>query len=247
MSSELEALRAKALSLLERLDEFSQEIEYKSHLESAEVQRIDEIIYMYNELRNSLLTNENEIVRKIGQYAEWLNSVSSSYLRIADYKRIEDQLVVGLATIIGGLESMLKHRLSKQEQKELEELRKDIDEIEETGVRSHLLQAVDEYTSGHFLATVLIAGKVVIFTLEQMKKVLGADNEREAAEKLTERLRLDKNKEDGKRIIESILKASRHARNFFTHDISAVPSASEALSLLSDAVNIAKWYSKLKA
>jgi chorismate mutase len=202
---------------------------------------------MYNELINSLLTNKNETVRKIGQYAELLNFVSLSYLSIADYKRIEDRLAVNLATILGGLESMLKHWPSKQEQKELEELRKDIDEIEETGVRSHLLQAVDEYTSGHFLATVLIAGKVVIFTLEQMKKVLGADNEREVAEKLTERLGLDKNKEDGKRIFESILKASRHARNFFTHDISAVPSASEALSLLSDAVNIAKWYSKLKA
>jgi hypothetical protein len=45
MSSELEALRAKAWALLQRLDEFSQELEYKSDLESVEVQRLDEIIY----------------------------------------------------------------------------------------------------------------------------------------------------------------------------------------------------------
>ena len=52
---------------------------------------------------------------------------------------------------------------------------------------------------------------------------------------LQEREIIEKGRKD---VHESIIKASRKARNFFSHDIKVFPTPSEALSLLSDAMGI---------
>ena len=50
---------------------------------------------------------------------------------------------------------------------------------------------------------------------------------------------------DRKDVHESIIKASRRARNFFSHDIKVFPTPSEALSLLGDAIGILEKASKV--
>jgi len=48
-----------------------------------------------------------------------------------------------------------------------------------------------------------------------------------------------------KDVHESIIKASRRARNFFSHDIKVFPRPSEAHSLLGDAIGILEKVSKV--
>lgn len=95
----------------------------------------------------------------------------------------------------------------------------------------NLKEAMDEYQRGAYLASALISSRVILYALSQIPG--------EFAEEKVQFLREKWIAEgDSKDVHESLIRANRRARNFFSHDISVFPSASDAFSLLSDAIAI---------
>ncbi|HUV79773.1 MAG TPA: hypothetical protein VMW40_02960 [Candidatus Bathyarchaeia archaeon] len=92
-------------------------------------------------------------------------------------------------------------------------------------------EALNEYERGAYLASALISGRVILYTLNQIRG--------ESAEKKVQFLR-EKGiiEKGGKEVYESILNADRKARNLFSFDLSVFPSSSDALLLLGDAIEI---------
>jgi hypothetical protein len=113
--------------------------------------------------------------------------------------------------------------------KELEAMLSGLEEV----YLENASQAIDEYEKGDHLASVLIASRVIICGLDTIP---GA-NDDERIRNVQEKGIIDRKREDIQR---SIVKASRKARNFFSHDVRVSPSPSDALSLLGDMVQILK-------
>ena len=110
-------------------------------------------------------------------------------------------------------------------------------ELQDISLYKHLSKAIDEHERGHFLAAALIAGKASSHVLNKIP----GETEEEKATFLIERGALDSKLKEG------FLKASRKARNFYSHDLLAIPEANDALSAVSDAVDLALKYSKSNA
>jgi len=83
----------------------------------------------------------------------------------------------------------------------------------------------------------LLAGKSVVYIWEQFP---GQDTESKAGNLVQSGLL----KEDLKG---QFLKGEKKARNYFTHDISAIPQPQEALALVTDACNLSIMLEKLKS
>lgn len=96
-------------------------------------------------------------------------------------------------------------------------------------------EAIRECEQGHFLASVLISGRIIRYILDQIP---GKDIE-DKIETLREKGVINKERKD---IRESVIKAARMARDFSVHNIEIMPQSPDALSLLGDAVNILKLY-----
>lgn len=93
-------------------------------------------------------------------------------------------------------------------------------------------EALNEYEQGAYLASALISGRVILYALNQIRG--------ESAEKKVRFLREKGIIEEGgkEEVYESILNADKRARELFAFDLSIYPSASDALLLLGDAVEI---------
>jgi len=135
---------------------------------------------------------------------------------------------------IGVLESIATP-LSKEELKKLTPIREELEELSEVlpdiNYERNLEEAIKEYEKGDYLASALISGRVIIYALNQIPK----KSDEEKVRFLREKGIIEKGRKD---VHESIIKASRRARNFFSHDIKVFPTPSEALSLLGDAIGI---------
>ena len=125
--------------------------------------------------------------------------------------------------------------LSKEELDKLTSLRKELEKLSEIlpdiNYERNLNEAIDEYEKGDFLASALITSRVIIYALGQIP----GKSDEEKVKFLREKGIIEKERKD---VHESIIKANRKARNFFSHDIRVFPTPSEALSLLSDAIGI---------
>ena len=125
--------------------------------------------------------------------------------------------------------------LSKDELDKLSSLVEELEKLSEVlpdiNYERNLSEAIDEYEKGDFLASALISGRVIIYALGQIP----GESDEEKVKFLREKGIIEKDRKD---VHESIIKASRRARNFFSHDIKVFPTPSEALSLLGDAIGI---------
>jgi len=132
--------------------------------------------------------------------------------------------------------------LSKDELDKLTALRKELEKLSDVlpdiYYERNLKEAIDEYEKGDYLASVLISGRVIIYALNQIP----GESDKEKVKFLRDNGIVEKERKD---IHESIIKASRKARNFFSHDIKVFPTPSEAHSLLGDAIGILKIVSKV--
>jgi hypothetical protein len=144
---------------------------------------------------------------------------------------------------IGVLESIATP-LSKDELDKLTSLRKELEKLSEVlpdiNYERNLEEAINEYEKGDYLASALISGRVIIYALNQIP----GKSDEERVGFLKEKGIIGKGKE-GEAIRKSIIKASRSARNFLSHNIKGFPAPSEALSLLSDAIGILEIVSKV--
>jgi hypothetical protein len=140
---------------------------------------------------------------------------------------------------IGVLESIATP-LSKEVLDKLTSLRKELEKLSgilDINYERNFLEAINEYEKEDYLASALISSRVIIYALEQIP---GKPDEVKV-KFLQEKGIIEKGRKD---VHESIIKASRKARNFFSHDIKVFPTPSEALSLLSDARGILEKVSK---
>jgi hypothetical protein len=142
---------------------------------------------------------------------------------------------------IGVLESIATP-LSKDELDKLTPLSKELEKLSEVlpdiNYEKNLEEAINEYEKGAYLASALISSRVIIYALNQVH----GESDEEKVKFLREKGIIEKDRKD---IHESIIKASRRARNLFSHDIKVFPTPSEALSLLSDAIRILETVSKV--
>ena len=142
---------------------------------------------------------------------------------------------------IGVLESIATP-LSKEELKKLTPIREELEELSEVlpdiNYERNLEEAIKEYEKGDYLASALISGRVIIYALNQIPK----KSDEEKVRFLREKGIIEKGRKD---VHESIIKASRRARNFFSHNIKVFPRPSEAHSLLGDAIGILEIVSKV--
>jgi hypothetical protein len=139
------------------------------------------------------------------------------------------QLSVECAAAIGFLET-LSSPIPTVDRDRLESLRHEITSLEvfNTHLFTHVSGAISEYEQAHYLASALLAGKSVIYAMEQIP---GKTSE-EKVSKLLESKLLKKD------LKEHFLRAEKKARNYFTHDISAIPQPQEALAFVADACNL---------
>ena len=132
--------------------------------------------------------------------------------------------------------------LSKDELDKLSSLREELEKLSEVlpdiNYGRNLEEAIDEYEKGDFLASALISSRVIIYALGQIP----GKSDEEKVKFLREKGIIEKGRKD---VHESIIKAGRLARNFFSHDIKVFPRPSEALSLLGDAIGILGFVSKV--
>jgi hypothetical protein len=80
----------------------------------------------------------------------------------------------------------------------LKDLRKEVEKLKDSNVQFHLLKAIEEYEDGDHLAATLIAGKVAVYAIEQLRTFFSAKSDEETAEKLAKALGV---KDDDRRLL----------------------------------------------
>ncbi|MBN1456133.1 MAG: hypothetical protein JW945_07790 [Methanomicrobia archaeon] len=103
----------------------------------------------------------------------------------------------------------------------------------------HLTEALSEYERGSYLASALLSSRVLLYAVDHFCADSGGDSELAAgagtAELGTENLT---------KVCESLRNAGAKAKEFFSTDITIFPSSSDALSLLSDAIELLSLLNK---
>jgi hypothetical protein len=103
----------------------------------------------------------------------------------------------------------------------------------------NLSLAKEEHEKGHFLASVLITSRVVICALDKIE----GKTEQEKIKFLRDKGIIQKDRKD---VEEFIIKASKKARNFFSHNINIFANSADSLGMLGDSAKLLKILSELK-
>lgn len=212
--------------------------------------KVKSIVKDYNDYSSrliSLFSDAANVVRLVS----FTETDSYDYLTkrksLANSLGVLDAVITYSQAAIGYLDRF-RIGVSEEVRNKLSQLRLDVEKFYQYDyyVAKHLEEAVNECEEGHNLAAGLIAGKCIVYMLEQLKSVVGVDKgDEEIAKRLCDKLNI--RDEDRRHVMSSVIKAGRIARNIFTHDIRKMPEAEEALSLIVDAVWIAKYYIQLIA
>jgi hypothetical protein len=95
----------------------------------------------------------------------------------------------------------------------------------------HLTEALNEYERGSYLASALLSSRVLLYAVDHFCADSEADPEQSTdVEKLSY--------ENLTNVCESLRSAGAKAKVFFSTDLTIFPSSSDALSLLSDAIEL---------
>jgi len=114
--------------------------------------------------------------------------------------------------------------------KELKDLKESLD----TNIFNNLILSTESFEKGSFLGSSLISGRVLRTSFDQI-------DGKDINEKIDELKKYGLVREkDGK---DSIMKANHFGRNLTSHDLKIIPSSSESISYLGDAIKIARLVS----
>jgi len=194
---------------------------------------------------NSTATQFEGIRRNFGLSHLRVNCVESPSLLTIQNKieAILNKIEIECEGAIGVIES-IPAKLPKEDLDKLIHLRKELAEfsaeLSNIYFEKNIEEAIKECEQAHFLASALISSRVIEYI---MAKIEGKSTE-EKIEVLVEKGIIDNKRKD---VREVVIKASRTARNFLSHDVKVTPSPSDALSLLSDAIRILKLYHQLNS
>lgn len=222
---------------------------------SKELQKLSEMNVSPSAMQKNVLELTAEIPTLISSYAhakqllsdqgtaislESIEPLKGLKYEVTDILKLKEALLMLLINCDAAIAYLerIEVRVPADVIDKLEAERQQIAQLEEQDIDlfKHLSKAIDEHEEGHFLAAALIAGKVANNVLN---RIPGA-TEDEKAKFLVESKVLDPRVKDG------FLKASRKARNFYSHDLLGNPEANEALGAVSDAVDLTLRYLKTR-
>lgn len=151
------------------------------------------------------------------------------------------RIILECEKALGVLQKMVSPVLTQNDIDKLNHIRRELEKISSkinVYFEKNILESIKEYEEGHHLASVLISSRVIRYSLD---KVPG-EHDDEKVEYLKKEKKIEKSRKD---LEQQLIKASRLARNFLSHDIKIFATPEEALSLLSDSFKIVKLVSDL--
>jgi len=178
------------------------------------------------EIEKSIMNSEHII------YSEYdFGTITETVIRIVATKGNVVAKLKSIAAaaraLANALESFLGPHLSPQEHDRLTSLRTQIEELRDFDLNlyKHLVQAIDEYEKGHYLASSLISGKVIQYIYEKLCSMLNAfevKGDRKVCNIELVARQVIKALEIGNEYLKELIETSKLARNYFTHDINAI-------------------------
>lgn len=167
----------------------------------------------------------------------------SSPSTVEETKGTLRQIAIECDKVIGALSTLITP-LSPEDADKLSKLRSEIAKLTtklDINYEKNLGEAINEYEKGHYLASALITGRVIIYILAQIK----GKNDEERIKFLQDKNMIEKSRE-GEAVKAFIIKASKKARNIFSHKIDRFAEPSDALGMLGDSVKLLGIFAKLK-
>ena len=156
-------------------------------------------------------------------------------------------IAVASSALAEALETFIKSSTPPEDYDRLVSLREQVEGLSNFNLNlyKHLVKAIDEYENGHYLASALISGKVVQYIYDKLCSMFNALEKTESgrrckiesvASQIVKLLGIER------KYLKELVETSKLARNYFTHDINAIPEPHEALRLLSGACDLALKY-----
>jgi hypothetical protein len=153
----------------------------------------------------------------------------------------------GCHIMISVCEDLMRPEIPPKSIDQLNQLRSEVEKIEkdlpseETLLADNIRIAIKEYEQGHFLASALIASRVIRYVYEKIPSEQQAtkDTSQQKLQTLIKIGAIDKDREDEQKLF---LRASVRARDYLSHDAKIFPQVEEALNLISSAVTFCKYF-----
>ena len=173
--------------------------------------------------------------QQIGVYLRDIELKGRDYSAVYKQKALLQEIDGECDKAIAALEK-LATTVSKDDSEKLETLKTQLEALSEdlpgTNYELSLHEALTAYERGAYLSSALIASRVILHALNHIR----GDFIEVKVQFLHDKGRIGN---DLKEVQESLIKANRMAKKFFSDDITVVPSSSEALTLLGDAMRLA--------
>ena len=156
-------------------------------------------------------------------------------------------IVAASNALAEALETFTKNSIPPKDYDRLFSLKEQIEGLRDFNLNlyKHLVKAIEEYENGHYLASALISGKVVQYVYDKLCSMFNALEKEEkgrrckiesVASQVVKLLGIER------RYWKELVETSKLARNYFTHDINAIPEPYEALHLLTGACDLTLKY-----
>jgi hypothetical protein len=139
------------------------------------------------------------------------------------------------------LDVFLKPKAPPETITKLDLLKRELEKLEDKvkpGIINDVSEALNEMEHGHILAASLIASRVICYIFENMP----GKSAEEKVSNLVSRGIIEKERKDEQH---SFIRASKKARDIFSHKAGLSPKSDEALQLVSSAVSFARYLAAL--
>jgi hypothetical protein len=148
----------------------------------------------------------------------------------------EIRMVISNSAAAVGFLAQDRQQVSTEVRNKLDALLGQIAEVQQLSpnLYAHLAESVKEHEATHYLASSVLAAKSIDYVLAK----LPGDNEISKAEFLVSKGLLKKELKDG------WVLTWKKARNYYVHDLSAIPASAESLSLVTQACELGLAYTK---
>jgi hypothetical protein len=162
---------------------------------------------------------------------------------VSEAKGVLHRIVIECDGLIGLLNAYVTP-MSAEDADRLNKLRSEISSITATldiNYEKNFVEAINECEKGHYLASALITARVINYALDQI-------NGRTIEEKvkfLQNQNIIEKSEKGRTEEEEFVIKASKKARNIFSHNIKIFASPSDSLGMLGDCARLLKILGKL--
>ena len=214
-------------------DDSWENIEWKETIEN-ELIEAKKLLVKYNSIRVSKHELPLIPIPSFNRSYEYsIDKMVSIILKVA--RSLEDAY--------NALSMYIEPQLSETEKQQINSLRSELEEMEREGydyfLIKNLKEAVKEIENNHYLASSLIAARVVLYCID---KIEGKDEEEKA--KFLIKQGIIPKREKSKETIKWFIKAVKAARNSISHKITNFPQASESFSILGDSFKMVRIFHK---